>query len=116
MIQCSDDEIYWALVYEHQKTLMEALLMLPQDQHNLYDLMMRICSFSYLGDLRMKLHCEDPNKIKNIVDGQLEYFYQDYEEVNYNYYQRGMSSSFQVNYEQIQNGFSVLPLDIQQLL
>ena len=116
LVQCRDDEIYRALVYEHQKTLMEALLMLPKEKHNLYDLMMRICSFSYLGDLRMKLHCEDPNKIKNIVDGQLEYFYQDYEEVNYNYYQRGMSSSFGVNYEQIQKDFSILPLDIQKLL
>lgn len=31
-----------------------------------------ICQFSYKGDIRMRMKLENPNKVKNIVDGSKE--------------------------------------------
>nr|XP_043637120.1 phosphatidate cytidylyltransferase, mitochondrial isoform X3 [Erigeron canadensis] len=49
-----------------------ALLLLPSKftERELYE---KICSLSYMGDLRM-LFAEDKNKVKKIVDGQFELF------------------------------------------
>ncbi|XP_059625084.1 uncharacterized protein LOC132268271 isoform X2 [Cornus florida] len=49
-----------------------ALLLLPS-KFNEEDLFAKICSLSYMGDLRM-LFAEDKNKVKNIVQGQFGLF------------------------------------------
>lgn len=116
LIRCQDDEIYQALVYDHQITLILALLMLPADKHNLYDLMMCICSMSFLGDFRMKIHCEDPNKIKNIVNKQFKYFCEDYSEVNMGYYEMINETDFSVNYARLEEDISKLPKCIIELV
>jgi len=36
------------------------------------DLYTTLCSFSYKGDIRMRLKMENPNKVKNIVLGSYE--------------------------------------------
>ncbi|XP_031123912.1 phosphatidate cytidylyltransferase, mitochondrial isoform X3 [Ipomoea triloba] len=49
-----------------------ALLLLPSEFSE-EDLYAKICSLSYMGDLRM-LFAEDKNKVKNIVQGQFHLF------------------------------------------
>lgn len=116
VIKCDDDDIYNALVFDHQITLMLALLMLPKEKHNLYDLITCICSMSFLGDFRMKIHCEDPNKIKNIVNKQLQFFYEDYAKVNNDYYIMINDTDFVVNYSKIEKDLDLLPQVIKELL
>lgn len=50
-----------------------ALLLLPArfTEHDLYS---AIAGISYLGDPRMRFYAENPNKVRNIVDGQLANF------------------------------------------
>lgn len=115
-IICVDDEIREAVVYDHRTMLMLALLMLDPYQATIYDLMHQICSVSYLGDFRQLLKCEDPNKVSNLLNGQLEYFLEDYKMVNFSYYKKGMSDVIQVNYDAIQHDLSLLPPVFQEML
>lgn len=50
-----------------------ALLLLPTNftEHELYS---TIAGISYMGDPRMRLYAENPNKVQNIVDNQLANF------------------------------------------
>lgn len=116
LIDCKDEEIYQALIYDHQITLMLSLLMLSKEEHNFQDLVTRICSLSYLGDFRMKIHCEDPNKIRNIVKGQFQYFCEDYEKVNFGYYQKTDANSFDINYKRIEEDIYLFPEEIMRLI
>ena len=61
-----------ALLLNHNKTITEQELYEP------------ICSLSYIGDIRMTMHCENPDKIKNIVNGSKIEFREIYNEVNDN--------------------------------
>ena len=60
------------LLLNHNKTITE---------QELYE---TICSLSYIGDIRMTMHCENPDKIKNIVNGSKIEFREIYNEVNDN--------------------------------
>ena len=42
------------------------------DEITFKDLMMSLCSLSMKGDLRMKSNMENPDKIKNIVEGSIQ--------------------------------------------
>ena len=64
----------------------------------------------------MKIHCEDPNKIKNIVNKQLRYFCEDYSKVNENYFRMIDSENFVINYDKIAEDFDILPEKIKDLL
>lgn len=116
LIRCDDEEIYDAMLYDHQITLIMALLMLPKENHNLRDLMERICSLSYIGDFRMKIHCEDPNKIKNIVDKQFKYFVEDYSKVNFNYFESDENGNIKINYSRIKEDLFILPKEVNDIL
>lgn len=116
VIRCEDEEIYDAILYDHRVTLIVALLMLPKEKHNLKDLMERICSLSYIGDFRMKIHCEDPNKIKNIVDKQYDYFVEDYNEVNYGYFESDKYGNIKINYNRIKEDLKLLPKSVYNVL
>ncbi|XP_044495724.1 phosphatidate cytidylyltransferase, mitochondrial-like isoform X7 [Mangifera indica] len=56
--------------------LSAALLLLPS-KFTQEDLFAKICSLSYMGDLRM-LFAEDKNKVKKIVQGQFDLFHSMY--------------------------------------
>ncbi|MCI9585153.1 MAG: hypothetical protein HFH45_00715 [Bacilli bacterium] len=55
-----------------------ALLMHESDSLNSQELLETIVSLSYLGDFRRLVHCEDPNKIPNILEGSYDFFEQTY--------------------------------------
>lgn len=50
-----------------------ALLLLPE-KFTEYQLYTTIAGISYMGDPRMRLYAENPNKVQNIVDNQLSNF------------------------------------------
>ncbi|KAG4118984.1 hypothetical protein ERO13_D11G050975v2 [Gossypium hirsutum] len=58
-----------------------ALLLLPP-KFTEEDLYAKICSLSYMGDVRM-LFAEDRNKVKKIVQGQFDLFQSMYEDGNF---------------------------------
>ena len=42
------------------------------DEVPLFDLFLKLCNFSYKGDVRMKWKMENPNKVSNLVSGSYE--------------------------------------------
>lgn len=116
LIKCEDSEIYAAMLHNYQITLMTTLLMLPKEKHTLIDLMKKICSLSYIGDFRMKIHCEDPNKIKNIVNKQFEYLTEDYSKVNMGYFISDDMGKIKINYSRIEEDLELLPDDIYTII
>lgn len=116
LIKCDDDIIKKAIIYDHKTTLITALLMLDENHLTMRDLMEKICSLSYMGDFRMKIHCEDPNKVKNIVDKQFDYFKEDYDKVNDGYFSYLENGKILVNYEKIKTDLILLPYDIRRII
>ncbi|CAL9024750.1 unnamed protein product [Prunus brigantina] len=57
----------------HLRAAMSAALLLLPSKFTEEELYAKICSLSYMGDLRM-LFAEDRNKVKKIVQGQFELF------------------------------------------
>lgn len=114
-IECKEQEIENAIIYDRQMTLLLCLLMLTKDENTIYDLITKICSISYLGDFRVKIKCEDPNKIKNLVNRQLDYFIEDYMMVNANYFTTN-GSNIEVNYDRINEDLHLLPNVIKNIL
>lgn len=114
-IFCNDKEIENAIIYDRQITLMLCLLMLNKNENKLYDLITKICSISYLGDFRVKIKCEDPNKIRNLVNKQLDYFIEDYTSVNKNYFDIS-NDNITINYNSINKDYDILPKAIKSVL
>lgn len=42
------------------------------DSVDLRDIFLTLCNFSYKGDIRMRWKMENPDKVKNIVEGSLD--------------------------------------------
>lgn len=114
-ISCTDQEIEDAILYDRQTTLMMCLLLLKEDEKTIYDLFSKICSISYLGDFRVKIKCEDPNKVRNIVDNQFDYFKEDYNAVNKGYFEEN-NGVIRVNYDAINRDLSIIPEPIKKAI
>lgn len=114
-IICQDKNIQDAILFDRQTTLMMCLLLLNENEKNLNDLFKKICSISYLGDFRVKIKCEDPNKISNIVTNQFPYFKEDYSLVNKGYYEEN-NGCFKVNYDAINKDLDIIPPPIKKAL
>lgn len=114
-ISCSDEEIKEAILYDRQTTLMLCLLLLKEDEKTIRDLITKICSISYLGDFRVKIKCEDPNKIRNIVNNQFDYFVEDYDAVNKGYY-KIENGVLYINYDAINRDLNIIPEPIKKAL
>ncbi|XP_057417737.1 uncharacterized protein LOC130711951 isoform X2 [Lotus japonicus] len=69
-------DIHGANSVNLRAALSAALLLLPSE-FTTADLYAKVCSLSYLGDVRM-LFAEDKNKVKNIVSGQFDLFHSIY--------------------------------------
>lgn len=109
-------DVHEAIFYDKKTALLTALLMLKKEELTEYQLMEKICSLSYLGDFRMKIHCEDPNKIKNLVNGQLSYFIEDYNSINEGYYQKDSNDNIKIKYERIKQEIPSLPKVFQNVI
>lgn len=77
-----DERLDKAIYYNRLHALRCALILNYGNIITEEDLYRTICSLSYLGDIRMTLHCENPNKINNIVKASMEDFRKMYNEVN----------------------------------
>lgn len=62
----------------YENAIKTSLLLCPRIPFNVRELYETIASLSYMGDMRVIFHCEDPNKIRNIVDGSYEFFEETY--------------------------------------
>ncbi|KAJ6428547.1 hypothetical protein OIU84_023881 [Salix udensis] len=88
-----------------------ALLLLPS-KFTEEDLYSKICSLSYMGDLRM-LFAEDKNKVKRIVEGQFGLFQSMYRPFLKEYEAKelltfSLSNSHQANISQVYSNFHIL--------
>ena len=78
------DKVKNEIIYNRLNALKIALLLNHNKTITEQELYERICSLSYIGDIRMTMHCENPDKIKNIVNGSKIEFREIYNEVNDN--------------------------------
>ena len=62
----------------YEGAVKSALLMHPEMRFDLEDYYKTIAKLSYLGDIRTRLHCENKNKINNIVEGSKDFFEETY--------------------------------------
>jgi len=82
----SDSKLDNAIKKNRENALRVALMLLPEEKHNLNDLYFKVCSLSYFGDIRMYFKMENPNKVKNITSGSFEELHEIYSEVNKDFY------------------------------
>ena len=78
------DKVKNEIIYNRLNALKIALLLNHNKTITEQELYETICSLSYIGDIRMTMHCENPDKIKNIVNGSKMEFREIYNEVNDN--------------------------------
>jgi len=57
-----------------EAAVITSCLLLPES-FTKYELYLQIASLSYMGDPRMKYNFENPNKVKNIVDNNVDHFH-----------------------------------------
>ena len=78
------DKVKNEIIYNRLNALKIALLLNHNKTITEQELYETICSLSYIGDIRMTMHCENPDKIKNIVNGSKIEFREIYNEVHDN--------------------------------
>ena len=78
----SDEKLDKAIYFNRLSALKVALLLNYNNKITEEDLYKTICDLSYMGDIRMMLHCENPNKVNNIVSASFNDFNKIYSEVN----------------------------------
>lgn len=66
----SNEEVNKAIEYDRECALRIACL-LTQSETTVKELLIELCGLSYMGDTRM-IFAENPNKVKNIVEGSFE--------------------------------------------
>lgn len=105
-----DDSILKAIKSNREKALMCALLLLEDDEKNLKTLYKKICSLSYIGDIRNSI-AEDKNKIDNLSKD-----YEKYKQIygtNSKYFKvTDNHDNIEINYSEIFNDIVNLPIDL----
>ncbi len=82
MIVTGDEKIENAIAKNRVNALITSLILNSDkviDEKKLFE---TLCSLSYLGDVRMALKFENPNKVGNIVSAELDEFKNTYSELN----------------------------------
>lgn len=82
MIVAGDDEIENAIMKNRTNALITSLILNSDKVVDEKILFETLCSLSYLGDVRMALKLENPNKVGNIVSAELDEFKNTYLELN----------------------------------
>ena len=68
-----DEKLTNAIKYNREMALMLASFLTNKKECNKKDILIKLCSLSYIGDTRMKF-AENPKKIVNIVEGSYDEF------------------------------------------
>lgn len=106
----SDDQLDRAIYYNRLNALRVALLLTQGNKITEEELYMTICNLSYMGDIRMMLHCENPNKVKNIVNASFYEFKDMYSEVNEDLFM--IKNNIIIPNETLVNQIELLPYDL----
>lgn len=86
MLVESDDKVKEAIKKNRINAIRTSLILNSNKVVNEKQLFETLCSLSYLGDIRMTLKFENPNKVSNIVNGQFEEFKRIYSNLNNDLY------------------------------
>ncbi len=105
-----NDSILNAIKLNREMALLCALLLLPEEEKNLKSLYKKICSLSYVGDIRNGV-AEDKEKIDNLVKDRKKY-----EEIygtNTKYFHVvDDQDNIEINYQEIFNNIHILPTEL----
>lgn len=86
MLVESDDKVKEAIKKNRINAIRTSLILNSNKVVNEKQLFETLCSLSYLGDIRMTLKFENPNKVSNIVNGEFEEFKRIYSNLNNDLY------------------------------
>lgn len=86
MVVEGNQEIKNAIMKNRTNALITSLILNSDKVIDEKILFETLCSLSYLGDIRMSLKFENPNKVGNIVNAELDEFKNIYSELNYDLY------------------------------
>lgn len=103
----STDEIDKAIVANREYALLVALLTLDKPNPTIGDLYRKICSLSYMGDIRM-LFAENPYKVNNIVQGSFAQFLELYG-LESPYFYTKQNGELIIDYELLYGSIALLP-------
>lgn len=78
LVDNSDGVLPALMRLNYKSAARAAFLMSESDILDSREFLENIVSLSYLGDVRRIFHCEDPNKIPNIVEGSYEFLEETY--------------------------------------
>lgn len=81
-----DDEIKSSIELNRKNALIVALILNYGKELDIYDLLYSICNLSFKKDIRMCYQMENPNKVKNILEGSYEELKGIYDGLNEDFY------------------------------
>jgi len=102
-----------AIAVNRLNALKVALLSSNRDIITEQELYENLCSLSFIGDWRQILHIENPNKIRNIVNGSFNDFKNIYSNLNDQYYFKNRFDKISINHDKIIDDLYTLPNDLQ---
>lgn len=112
----SDDVLNNSIKKNRLNALKVALLLNDSNIITERDLYETICSLSYTGDIRMTFHCENPMKIRNIVNGSYNEFKNIYDSVNNDIYYSIENNHVFYDYDLIRSEIESFPSDLLDYL
>lgn len=105
----TNPEIKQAIRKNQKNVLIVSLILLnPEKQNNLYDLIEQICKLSYIGDIR-NIGFEDPEKIKKIVYGNWYAFLKIYGKKSPYFYTDHQTGNIFIKYDKLLKEVPNLP-------
>lgn len=86
MLVKSDEKVNEAIKKNRINALKTSLILNTDRVFNEKQLFQTLCSLSYIGDIRMTLGFENPNKVSNIVNGEFDELKNIYSDLNNDFY------------------------------
>lgn len=110
-----DDEVKSAIDLNRKNALIVALILNYGKQIDIYELLYSICNLSFKKDIRMRYQMENPNKVKNILEGTYEELKDIYDILNEDYYLE-KDNTIIPNYNLITDKLDNLPKELVDYL